>query len=150
MLKRIREETKRRRRLRKDRRWQRRKSIRDRRKANLTVKAERIAAHEKIPLKRALRVAKERLLKRRWRKRLSAPPPGTIFALMKVYGAKCLRCGISASETMLTVDHVTPVSKGGPTEMPNFQPLCGSCNRWKGDRTIDFRPQQPVAVASVG
>src|SRR3990167_4025543 len=41
----------------------------------------------------------------------------------------CLACG---SRRHLTVDHVIPESKGGPTVFANLQTLCRSCNSRKG------------------
>ena len=37
------------------------------------------------------------------------------------------------SETMITVDHVIPKSKGGTEEQGNLQPLCKPCNGRKGN-----------------
>lgn len=46
-------------------------------------------------------------------------------------GYRCLFCG---STTRLTMDHVIPEAKGGPTTFENLQVLCGSCNSRKGVR----------------
>jgi hypothetical protein len=43
----------------------------------------------------------------------------------------CRRCG---SHRGLTVDHITPVSKGGTDDLDNLQTLCGPCNSSKGAR----------------
>lgn len=41
----------------------------------------------------------------------------------------CRRCG---ARQRLTVDHVIPESRGGPTVLLNLQTLCGRCNNRKG------------------
>jgi hypothetical protein len=46
-------------------------------------------------------------------------------------GWKCRRCGRIDD---LTVDHIIPHIRGGPSTLDNFQTLCGSCNSAKGDR----------------
>ncbi len=56
--------------------------------------------------------------------------------LCERYDYRCLRCG---EQKPLTVDHVIPISKGGPNDISNLQPLCGSCNSTKRDKTIDYR-----------
>jgi 5-methylcytosine-specific restriction endonuclease McrA len=44
---------------------------------------------------------------------------------------RCQECG---SWHDLTVDHVIPESKGGPTTLENLRVLCQPCNSRKGDR----------------
>lgn len=57
-------------------------------------------------------------------------------ALCEEHNNKCLCCGTMKK---LTVDHIVPLSKGGSHSIDNIQPLCGSCNSKKSDKTIDFR-----------
>lgn len=40
------------------------------------------------------------------------------------------------SLTMLELDHVIPVSKGGVTSMANLQTLCNRCNARKGKKVV--------------
>jgi 5-methylcytosine-specific restriction endonuclease McrA len=54
---------------------------------------------------------------------------------------ECQYCG---SRTNLTVDHVVPRSKGGPSSWDNIVASCAPCNRRKGDRLphqIDMHPR---------
>ena len=46
-------------------------------------------------------------------------------------GWACQYCG---SRSNLTVDHVIPRSKGGPSSWENIVASCAPCNRRKGDR----------------
>lgn len=55
------------------------------------------------------------------------------------YGNRCLRCGVHESYRKLSVDHVTPLSRGGSNTIDNLQPLCRPCNGWKHIRDTDFR-----------
>lgn len=57
-------------------------------------------------------------------------------------GNKCLACGKPESEVILTVDHITPLSKGGINELSNVQPLCWNCNVNKFTQVIDYRGRQ--------
>lgn len=58
-------------------------------------------------------------------------------------GGKCTYCGTAVSDTpeqgvsvQLIVEHVVPASKGGPNNLVNYVPACGSCNSAKGDRHV--------------
>lgn len=57
-------------------------------------------------------------------------------AMCEFYENTCLCCG---KECALAVDHVVPLSKGGPNTIENIQPLCKSCNSRKHAKTIDYR-----------
>ena len=56
--------------------------------------------------------------------------------ILALAGGKCLRCGSSKN---ISKDHVVPLARKGTNEASNLQPLCRSCNSWKGTRTVDFR-----------
>lgn len=59
------------------------------------------------------------------------------------HGHKCLACG--NQDALLEPDHVTPLERGGTNTIDNIQPLCGACNRRKGDRyRIDYRISRDV------
>ena len=52
----------------------------------------------------------------------------------------CQYCGARSN---LTVDHVIPRSKGGPSSWENIVASCAPCNRRKGDRTPAQAGMQP-------
>ncbi len=52
---------------------------------------------------------------------------------------RCLMCGRREPEIKLTVDHVIPVSQGGPNTADNIQGLCKSCNSKKHRKVLDLR-----------
>jgi 5-methylcytosine-specific restriction endonuclease McrA len=57
--------------------------------------------------------------------------------LCESYGKRCLACG--DTNATLEADHVVPLTRGGPDEISNIQPLCGTCNREKFVKIIDYR-----------
>lgn len=57
--------------------------------------------------------------------------------LLDQYDYTCLRCG--RNDVKLTADHVIPLSKGGTNYISNIQPLCKSCNSYKGVNVTDYR-----------
>ena len=57
--------------------------------------------------------------------------------LCESYGNKCLRCDYMG--VVLEADHVVPLTRGGSDDIDNIQPLCGTCNRSKFVKIIDYR-----------
>jgi hypothetical protein len=67
---------------------------------------------------------------------------------MKVFerdSFRCLHCGIQKD---LSVDHVVPWSRGGPTVIENLQTLCRKCNSRKRDKLPESRPESVVSPAA--
>ena len=75
----------------------------------------------------------------------------------------CAYCGRSVSKTppcealLATVDHVVPVSRGGPSSWLNLVSACKECNNRKADRTpaeagmpLRFEPYDPALSYRVG
>jgi 5-methylcytosine-specific restriction endonuclease McrA len=56
----------------------------------------------------------------------------------------CPQCGKKEPEIKLTIDHITPISKGGTNNKENIQPLCSRCNSAKWSKIILL--QQPMEV----
>ena len=50
----------------------------------------------------------------------------------------CAHCGTHFEMRHLEVDHIIARSKGGTDHIDNLQMLCGSCNRIKGNRGMDY------------
>ena len=68
----------------------------------------------------------------------------------------CQYCGAQPSKHELTVDHVSPRSRGGATTWENVVTACAPCNRRKGNRlpeearmTLRSKPTRPHFVAIV-
>ena len=53
------------------------------------------------------------------------------FEVLKANNFKCSYCGISAQETKIEVDHITPRSKGGTHDIANLTTACWKCNEGK-------------------
>lgn len=49
---------------------------------------------------------------------------------------RCLLCG---SQDNLTVAHITPISRGGNSEIENLQTLCSPCRKDNHASSVDFR-----------
>ena len=59
----------------------------------------------------------------------------------KLYGRQegyCAGCGEHFEARHLEVDHIISRRKGGTDHIENLQLLCGSCNRIKGDRGMEY------------
>ena len=58
--------------------------------------------------------------------------------LYKEQNGKCKACGEDFKIWNLEIDHIIPKSKGGGDYYENYQLLCGSCNKIKGDRPMEY------------
>ena len=69
------------------------------------------------------------------RKRIPAKTRRRLYGLQS---GKCEGCWSDLPLRNLEVDHIVPISKGGTDDFDNLQLLCGTCNRIKGDRDMEF------------
>ena len=72
-------------------------------------------------------------------------------------GFTCQYCGRRPQARELTVDHVVPRARGGPTRWANVVTACRGCNHHKGSRTpeearmrLDKPPSEPRSLPSAG
>lgn len=61
----------------------------------------------------------------------------------------CLYCGKSRKQTLLTRDHVKPLSKGGRDIWSNVVTACRRCNTHKGNRLLESINMNLLAVPYV-
>lgn len=57
-------------------------------------------------------------------------------------GHKCVRCD-EAEKSKLTLDHITPVCRGGSSKDSNLQTMCKRCNMLKGNKTASAGMRWP-------
>lgn len=53
------------------------------------------------------------------------------YSILKRDGFKCTLCGKTANDTILMIDHVIPVVRGGKNDLDNLRTLCRECNLGK-------------------
>lgn len=63
------------------------------------------------------------------------------FEIFKRDGFKCQYCGAHPPESILHVDHITPIAKGGGNEADNLITACSICNAGKAARLLSSIPQ---------
>jgi len=64
--------------------------------------------------------------------------PSVKEQLYKEQNGKCNACGEDFKIWNLEIDHIIPVAKGGGDYYENYQLLCGSCNKIKGTRPMEY------------
>lgn len=69
--------------------------------------------------------------------------------IKKEFNNTCVCCLKQEPEITLTIDHVTPISKGGLDTKENIQPLCMKCNNVKYMKIIDYRENYLVSVGKL-
>lgn len=95
----------------------------------------------------------------RQRHRLRKPWDATVTAeaidgLLQAQAHCCPRCGDrfdenEAGRPTYHLDHIIPLSKGGPSTLTNLQLLCPPCNMAKGDK-IEAQTPTPEKIAAEG
>lgn len=58
-----------------------------------------------------------------------------VVALWIALDRRCAYCLANTSLSLLQVEHVVPLSRGGRNGLTNILPSCGACNADKSDRT---------------
>ena len=67
------------------------------------------------------------------------PPSASVKErLYKIQKGLCAACGVKFDPRHLELDHIIPKARGGGDYFENYQLLCGSCNRIKGDRPMEY------------
>ena len=80
----------------------------------------------------------------------STPYRGVLLNRLNVFRRDNGECQYCGSKKQLTIDHVTPKSKGGKSSWTNLVTACNRCNVSKGDKTpeqagmlLRIRPFKP-------
>ena len=66
------------------------------------------------------------------------PPRSHAPALYGMQGGYCAGCSTHFEPRHMEVDHIVARAKGGTNHIDNLQLLCGSCNRIKGSRGMEY------------
>ncbi|MCL2745466.1 MAG: HNH endonuclease [Planctomycetaceae bacterium] len=69
--------------------------------------------------------------------------------LYKEQNGKCNACGREFEIRDFDIDHIIPSTKGGGDYYENYQLLCSSCNKIKGDRTMEYVRMKLAAAESL-
>jgi site-specific DNA-methyltransferase (adenine-specific) len=70
--------------------------------------------------------------------KLEKPSQSVKERLHKQQDGLCNACGTAFDIRNLEIDHIIPKAKGGGDYYENYQLLCSSCNRIKGDRPMEY------------
>ena len=70
--------------------------------------------------------------------RFEAPSAPVKERLYKEQNGLCNACGSAFNIWNLETDHIIPKAKGGGDYYENYQLLCSSCNKIKGDRPMEY------------
>lgn len=65
---------------------------------------------------------------------LATLTPQEWMAILDSAGHACIYCG---SPDRLSIDHLTPIARGGPHTAENVAPACLPCNKSKNAQTVD-------------
>jgi len=72
---------------------------------------------------------------------------GTRFDIFKRDNFTCQYCGAQPPDTVLHVDHITPVASGGDNDPMNLVTSCDACNLGKSTKRLDDAPRPDADLA---
>jgi len=78
------------------------------------------------------------------RSRTRKIPRGILIKVIKRDGQICQNCFKNVPEEQIEIDHIIPVSKGGPTKEDNLRILCFDCNRAKLNSINEIIDEAPL------
>ncbi|MDR1847528.1 MAG: HNH endonuclease [Bacteroidales bacterium] len=70
--------------------------------------------------------------------KIETPSKSIKEQLYKKQNGMCNACGMEFDIWNLEIDHIIPKTKGGGDYYENYQLLCSSCNKIKGDRPMEY------------
>lgn len=82
-------------------------------------------------------------------RKFETAPPLTREAVYRRDGHICLYCGERFPASRLSLDHVVPVSRSGPSTFANLATCCRPCNSRKQDRTPEEAGMRLLAIPYV-
>lgn len=71
-------------------------------------------------------------------------PRDVLIKVIKRDGQICQKCFKHVPETEIELDHIIPISKGGPTSVENLRVLCINCNRTKLNSISEIVDEKPL------
>jgi len=76
--------------------------------------------------------------RRRARKRNVVTENVSPAEILQRFGSTCYICNKDIEAEDLNLDHIIPISKGGPHVWENLRPTHASCNARKGNKVVTF------------
>ena len=124
------------------------------RKANKEKVAESQKRYHETPayrhilkIRRAMKLAVKRVSNIRGPSQVGPQFHRSSWAMLVEKFGGCCYCGCKEA---LSVEHLTPISKGGGNEVGNVAPACMPCNRKKWDATLEeFAPEMAAYIRAI-
>lgn len=87
----------------------------------------------------AIGVRWRKRFKKYFRRRHRKIAVGLRFQILARDGFRCVYCGLAPCDGVeLHVDHIVPLSAGGPSTHENLRTACSECNIGKSDRMLVY------------
>lgn len=88
------------------------------------------------PIKQPMRHSWSRYRQKQFKRIRSAKSVRTLAKSLLEQDPTCCYCGRDLNEDSMTIEHLTPLSRGGTNDPENIEIACKRCNGTKGDQTL--------------